>query len=300
MSTAKEIKRRIKSIKNTAKITKAMELISTIKMKKTQDLANAKKAYALEIMKVFLKIESSLKDFPFFKAGKWNKTLWVIVTSNKWLCWWYNINVMKKVNSYVKETWEKMDFISVWKKWSQFVARTWNMLIADFSNEFTDNIEPYFTKKISKMICESFLSWEYKKVVIFYNHYVSTITQIAVVREFLPIQREDIIKYFKTIFWENLDVSKITHEKEINYEMEPSFEVIAHEVIPMILNMIFLDILLEAKASEHSSRMIAMKNAKDNANKYAVKLTVKYNKARQANITKEISEIVWGVESMKV
>jgi len=296
VANSKEIVRRIKSVKNTAKITKAMELISIVKMKKSQNLALEKKPFVEEILKVFLRIQGFLKDFPFFSTWKWEKTLWIIVTSNKWLCWGYNINIMKRINKYIKETDEKLDFIAVWKRWAQFVARTWNTLIADFSHDFSDNIIPYFSNQISRLVIEKFLYWDYKKVVIFYNHYVNTIKQIPVAREFLPLNSEYITKYLLDVLWDDFDLST---DIKIVYDIEPSTEEVAMRVVPMILDMMFYDILLEAKASEHSSRMIAMKNAKDNANKYASKLTLEYNKTRQAAITKEVSEIVSWVESIK-
>lgn len=303
MANSKEIKRRIKSIKNTWKITKAMELISTVKMKKAQDLALEKKAYIKSMLEVFLSISDSLSESKFFSRQKWWKTLAIIITSNKWLCWGYNINVMKKVNSYVK--WnpdEKIDFIAVWKKWAQFVWKTWNTLIADFSHEFSDNIDLYFAKSISRFVQEKFLTSRYSKVKVFYNHYVNTIKQISLEREFLPLTKVWIELYFKQVFWENFYEDKDYLKKDVkksNYTIEPSKQEVLDELLPMLIDSMFFDILIEAKASEHSSRMIAMKNAKDNANKYAFKLTLAYNKARQRAITKEVSEIISGVESMK-
>ena len=300
MANAKEIKRKIKSVKNTWKITKAMELISTVKMKKAQDLAVAKREYVLEILKIFIEIENSLKDLPFFNPNKNWKTLWVIITSNKGLCWGYNINVLKKVNSYLKETNKDLDYITLWKKAALFVARTWNNLLADFSETFTDNIEPVFSRKVSRELTKMFLSGEYKEVVVFYNYFVNTISQVPVARTFLPLDSKDIKDYLVSILKDHYDL-----EKELNknskkiYEVEPNHKDLAEHVIPMILDMMFYDILLEAKASEHSARMIAMKNAKDNASKIASKLTLIYNKARQAAITREVSEITAWVEAMK-
>lgn len=298
MANWKEIKRKIKSIKNTSKITKAMELISTVKMKKAQDLALEKKEYISWILKVIKNLNSSLSDNIFFNNNiKEGKTLWIIITSNKWLCWGYNINVMKKVNSYIKETWEKLDFVSLWKRWSSFIARTGNNIIADFSEDFTDNIDYHFSKSNSRFISEKFSSWEYIKVVVFYNHYVNTIKQIPVSREFLPLTNESIEKYFISILWEEYKKDQV--EQIFNYSIEPSVDELIEEVLPILIDSMFYDILIESKASEHSSRMIAMKNAKDNANKFASKLLLQYNKARQASITKEVSEIVSWVESMK-
>lgn len=302
MANAKEIKRKIGSIKNTAKITKAMELISTVKMKKSQDLAMEKRNFVLEMLKIFLRVEDYLSEFPLFSSkNSWTKTLAVVITSNKWLCWGYNVNVMKKVNSYVKETKEEMDYIAIWKKASNFVLKTWNNLIADFSDEFTDTLDPIFTKKISELIREEYLSWKYNKVVVFYNFYVNTIKQIPVAKVNLPIDSSDIKQYLISILEDHIDIEKEIQDMKSTYayDLEPSPEELVSNVIPMILDMMLFDVLLNAKASEHSSRMIAMKNAKDSANKIAKALTLKYNKARQASITSEVSEITAWVESMK-
>jgi F-type H+-transporting ATPase subunit gamma len=301
MAWAKEIKRKITSIKNTGKITKAMELISTVKMKKAQDVALAKKEFILEILKVFLRIREELSDFPLFQEQIGEKTLWVVITSNKGLCWGYNVNVFKKVNTYMKENQESIDFISLGKKAARFVAKTGNHLIADFSDIYTDSFEPIFIKNISKTIREEFLTGKYKKVVVFYTHYINTIKQVAIDWEFLPIDEKDIESYLVRVAGQFFDVNAETGHLDnlFWYDIEPSVSEIANEVIPMILDMMFYDIILEAKASEHSSRMIAMKNAKDNAKKIAGALTLKYNKARQSMITKEVSEITAGVESLK-
>jgi F-type H+-transporting ATPase subunit gamma len=142
------------------------------------------------------------------------------------------------------------------------------------------------------MITDEFLTGKYSKVVVFYNYFVNTITQTPVSREFLPLSAFEIKKYLVSIVKGHYDLDKELSSKKIsNYEIEPSIEDLAEHIIPMILDMMFFDILLEAKASEHSSRMIAMKNAKDNAKKIADDLTLVYNKARQAAITREVSEI---------
>ena len=300
MANWKEIKRRIGSIKNTAKITKAMELISTVKMKKAQDLALEKKEYISGILKVIMNLNDSISENVFFEWTKNpSKTLWVIITSNKWLCWGYNINVMKKVNEYMKNNEnEQFEFVTLWKRWSQFVARTWNKILADFSENFTDNIDYHFSKNASRLISEKFSKEDFDKVVVFYNYYKNTITQIPVSRQFLPLTDDSIQDYFKATLGDDYVESEFRDES-YKYTVEPTVEELIDEVLPMLIDSMFYDVLIEAKASEHSSRMIAMKNAKDNANKFASKLQLQYNKARQAAITKEISEIVGWVESMK-
>lgn len=299
MSNAKEIQRKIGSIKNTSKITKAMELISTVKMKKAQDLALAKKDFVLEMLKVFTRIEEFLKDFAFFKRHESKKTLAVMITSNKGLCGGYNVNILKKVNEYVSENHdEEIEYITLWKKAAAFVARTGNTLMADFSPEFTDNIDPRFIKSVTSLIYDKYLTGEYGKVVVFYNYYVNSIKQVPVAREFLPIDDAAVKQYLEAIVDDEQALKDISHDVT-DYIIEPSMEAIAMDVIPMILDMMFYDIVLEAKASEHSARMVAMKAAKDNSKKIADMLTLKYNKARQGLITREVSEIVAGVESLK-
>jgi len=299
MANWKEIKRRIWSIKNTAKITKAMELISTVKMKKAQDLAIEKKEYISWILKLIMDLNDSLSKNVFFEwVDKPSKTLWIIITSNKWLCWGYNINVMKKINEYMKWNDEQIEFVTLWKRGSQFVARTWNKIVADFSENFTDNIDYNFSKNVSRFISDKFSNEWFDKVVVFYNYYKNTITQIPVARWFLPLTDDSIQKYFKATLGDNY-VAPDNIDESYKYTVEPTIEELVDEVLPMLIDSMFYDILIESKASEHSSRMIAMKNAKDNANKFASKLQLQYNKARQAAITKEISEIVGWVESMK-
>lgn len=302
MANWKEIKRRIKSIENTAKITKAMELISTVKMKKAQDTARAKKDFVISLLEVLAKMWATLDDFPLFEQEKKDeKTLWVIITSNKWLCWGYNVNTFKQVNNYIKENGDNIAFITCWKRWAQFISRTWFDIISDFSENFSDNMSYEFSKNISKLFLEKFQDWSYWKIVIFYTHFVNTLVQIPMSREFLPIRKDDIKQYLSWVLGK--EKCKFLQEDENNkenvYNFEPTKEEILKEVMPMIIDMMFYDVLLEAKASEHSARMIAMKSAKDNAKKYASRLTLEYNKTRQASITSEVSEIVSWVESMK-
>ena len=159
---------------------------------------------------------------------------------------------MKKVNSYLNETGESMDFVTVWKKWSQFVARTWNNLVADFSSDFSDNIGSVFTKDISRLLREEFLTWKYGKVVVFYNYYVNTIKQIPVAKTQLPISANDLKDYLQSIAWEHYDLEKEIQVEDDTYfyDVEPSPEEVANQVIPVILDMMFYDTLLDAKASD--------------------------------------------------
>lgn len=303
MANTNEIRDKIKSIKNMWKITKAMEIVSTVKMKKAQDLALEKRDFVLEMLKVFLKLEDFLSNYPLFSSAKdSDKTLAVIITSNKWLCGSYNVNVMKKVNSYLKETKEQADFVVLWKKASAFVWKTWWNMIADFSEDFTDVLDPIFTKKISEFIRGEFIKGKYKKVVVFYSFFINTIKQIPVATVHLPISAKEIKDYLYSVLENSVDIEKEIEkhmESALSYDIEPSPEDLVWNVVPMILDMMFFDMLIDAKASEHSARMIAMKNAKDAAQKISSTLTLRYNKARQAAITNEVTEITSWVEALK-
>lgn len=151
------------------------------------------------------------------------------------------------------------------------------------------------------MLMTEFLTGKYKKVKVFYNFFVSALTQIPMARDFLPISQEGVKNYLLKVAGKHFDLDlQLQKCQEMGeYEVEPSKAALAEQVLPIIIHMMFFDILLEAKASEHSSRMVAMKNAKESANKIAKNLTLAYNKARQAMITREVSEITAGVESMK-
>jgi F-type H+-transporting ATPase subunit gamma len=158
-----------------------------------------------------------------------------------------------------------------------------------------DPLTPAESRRMVRAIVDLWKLGEYSKVSIIYNHYVSAIAQVPTVKTLFPINRDDIFT-----FLERYAGGKYKEESyDGAYVIEPDVETIVNMTIPLILDGIVHETLLEAKASEHAARMVAMKNAKDSANKKATGLTLVYNKTRQAAITKEVSEIVSGVESMK-
>ena len=158
-----------------------------------------------------------------------------------------------------------------------------------------DPLTPAESRRMVRAVIELWKSGAYSKVSIVYNQYVSAITQIPIVKTLFPIQRETIFSFLEKVVGHGYEPESYEGE----YTIEPDAETIVTMTIPLILDGIIHETLLEAKASEHASRMVAMKNAKDSANKKASGLTLIYNKTRQAAITKEVSEIVSGVESMK-
>lgn len=290
MATGKEIKARIKSVKNTGKITKAMELISTVKMKKAQDLAVHARPLSLEAARIFAHLDLAASNPTSF-----GKELVLIVSSNKGLCGGYNVNVFKEVTRLTRENPNtKFEFVTAGKRSRDFVARTGNVLLSDFSEVVKDTIHPADSKAVSRFLQNAFKDGSYDRVRVIYSHYISAINQRAVTKTLFPLSKTEITEFF-----DSLGIPTQTESTVTEYEFEPSKAMIIQEVLPLIYDLIVHEALLEGKASEHASRMIAMKNAKDSANKKVKLLTLTYNKARQAAITKEVSEIVSGVESMK-
>lgn len=303
MPSGKEIKAGIKSVTNTKKITRAMELISTVKMKKAQESVLGSRPFAIAALRIFASVSESFGDIPSLAghAHTTKRELLVVISSNKGLCGGYNVNTFKKVAQYRKEHPEMhLDYITIGKKAREFVLRTGGNLVADFSDAMKDAIEIRDVKPVSSMLREVFTKQVHEKlnydaIKIVHSYYVSAINQKAIIKQFLPLDRADIMEFLSEIVGQ--DTSTLSEPQE--YTIEPDTETIVNEVIPMILSMLLYEILLESKASEHSARMVAMKNAKDSATKKVSALTLSYNKARQASITKEVSEIVSGVESMK-
>lgn len=298
MPAGKQILDRIKSVKNTGKITRAMELISTVKMKKAADIALGARPFAMEASGIFSRVAEEISMSPYVegkekKSKKKLKTLIVVITSNKGLCGAYNINVFREVIKQTKGT--KTDCITIGKKAREFILRTGHSLVADYSETFKDDPTPAQVKSISASIRELYLSWEYSGVKVIYSFYISAIAQKAVTRPFLPVSKESLSAFLEEIT--GSIISPVTYSGE--YKIEPSKQAVADRIVPLILDLMFHEMLLEAKASEHAARMVAMKNARESSQTKVKELTLIYNKARQAAITKEISEIVSGVESMK-
>lgn len=228
------------------------------------------------------------------------RELVILVASQKGLCGGYNVNVYKKATEYVRDDTDtpytrEYDYITIGKRARDFILRTGQSLLADFSDEIRDPLTPSESRRMVRTIIEEWKTGKYSKITIIYNHYISAITQLPVAKTLFPLNRDDIFS-----FLEKVSGGQYPKDEYLgDYTVEPDVHTIVEAAIPMILDGIVHETLLEAKASEHAARMIAMKNAKDSANKKASSLTLVYNKTRQAAITKEVSEIVSGVESMK-
>lgn len=275
-----------------------MELISTVKMKKAADLALGARPFALEASSIFSRVADEISMSPYIegkekKMKKKRKSLVIVITSNKGLCGAYNINVFRQL---LREgAGGDYECVTIGKKAREFVLRTGHHLVADYSDTFKDDPTPAQVKSISANIRELYLTGEYADVKVIYSFYISAISQKAVTRPFLPVSQETLSAFLEEIT--GSVISPLTYSGE--YKIEPSKQAVADRIVPLILDLMFHEMMLEAKASEHAARMVAMKNARESSGTKVKELTLVYNKARQAGITKEISEIVSGVESMK-
>lgn len=278
MANIRLIKRRIKSAGNIAQISKALELVSASKMKKAQAQALSGKLYAQKIYTMVLhladKVSASIHPLLMRPEVLTGKRLAIVISSNKGLCGGLNNNLFRfilreypKLNAY--------DFVSLGTKGSEFLARAHTNLISDFSDSYPfSNIVPAITELVSR----EFLAGKYDGVELVYNNFISALKQQPLKKSILPLTIE--IK----------DTEKI--EKVPEFKVEPNVKEVFNTLLPHYLENQIRDAILQAEASEHSARMIAMHNATDNAMTLTSELTLIYNKARQEKITTEISDIV--------
>ena len=282
MASGKEIKARIKSIKNTGKITKAMELISTVKMKKAQESVISLRPFALAALEILSRVSHEESVLGVYgTAPEATRELIILVAAQKGLCGGYNVNVFKKATEYIRDDKDtpytrEYDYITIGKRSRDFILRTGQSLLADFSDEIKDPLTVAESRRMVRFAISEWKTGKYSKLSIIYNHYVSALTQLPVVKTLFPINRADITAYLTAIAG-----SVPTNERDVAYTIEPDVAMIVDYTIPMVLDAMIHETLLESRASEHAARMVAMKNAKDSANKKGASLTLIYNKTRQ-------------------
>ena len=284
MPSTRDIRRRIRSVKNTAQITKAMQMVASSKMRKAQMAALAGRPYASLMNKMLAHVVGNAGDFAhaLMEKREVKQRAVILVSTDKGLCGALNSNLTREAAKFDKTT---TVFISAGKKGSQFVARTKRQLAA----EFTYKDAPLFAeaRAISKFAQQMFIKGEVDAVDILFTNFISTLNQKPEVLPLLPIGEVKGVQAGV----HGHETSVVLEKSELEYLFEPSAEGVMGSLLPHYMNFQVYQILLEAKASEHSSRMVAMKNATDNAKQLIKDLTLEYNKLRQANITKELLEI---------
>lgn len=284
MPNLREIRRRIKSVKNTRQITKAMELVAASKMKKAQQAAISGQPYAALLAETLSHISSRIEelDHPFFKEREVKTRGIIIVSTDRGLCGPLNGNLIREIlNSE-----DNMKFVSVGRKGRQFLSRTGRDLLADF--EIGDAVKYTKVKQLTEFMIDKYLSGEVDTVEILYPRFVNVLTQAPSFGKLLPITGlDDMITELRGKDAQPFESSK----DDRNFVFEPDPISILNDLLPLFVDRQAYQAILSARASEHSARMVAMKTAKDNASKLLDSLTLQFNKARQAAITQEILEI---------
>ncbi|HEX2750332.1 MAG TPA: ATP synthase F1 subunit gamma [Verrucomicrobiales bacterium] len=290
MPSTRDIRRRIKSVKSTAQITKAMQLVAAAKMKKAQDQATNGRPYADLMNKVLVSLKEKAEDnaHPYFSPGTGGKTLILVITSDKGLCGALNTNLLRKVSqaNYAAET---TDYVTIGRKGAASLGRLKKNLLADFP--IKDPAKFLDVRTVGKFLQEKYLTGEYSKVLVAFNNFVNTATVIPSVEQLLPINPVTLGGKRSYEGHGQGEIVDATQGPVVEYTFEPSSGEVFNTVLPQYVNNTLYQMLMEARASEHSSRMVAMKNATDNAKQMLKDLSLEYNKLRQAAITNELLEI---------
>jgi F-type H+-transporting ATPase subunit gamma len=293
MPSTRDIRRRIKSVKNTAQITKAMQMVAASKMRRAQAAALAGRPYATLMNEVLSAVVGGSSDFnhPFLDKRDGKRRCVILVSTDKGLCGGLNSILTREAAKTPQDT----VFVAAGRKGSQFIARTKRKLVAEFS--FKDIPAFAEARAISKFAQDIYLKGDVDQVDILYTKFVSTLVQKPETLQLLPVAE---IKPVTAGVGADARTGEAPAQQGSHGEFvfEPDAGQVLGALLPHSLNFQVYQILLESKASEHSARMVAMKNATDNAKQFIKDLTLEYNKLRQANITKELLEITSAAMAM--
>jgi len=299
----KDIKIKIKSVDRTRKVTKAMESVSAVKMRKSQIRAITSRPYASSALSILERMSVSLSSLkhPLTVMRPVKKAAIVVVTSDKGLCGILNAAVVKSAYTLAESLEIPREAISIYafgRKGAEFFDRRGYQILGKFEN-VSDDVSIADLALVSNDIARAFLGKEFDRVDVVYTNFKSTFEQSAIAHKVLPLSIETVSEIVSGIAPVKGKFAAVERVKgPASYTAEPSQEVVVDALIPRLVSVLFFHALLESKASEHSARMVAMKNASDKSRDLSKLLTRKYNKARQALITREVSEIVGGIEAM--
>jgi F-type H+-transporting ATPase subunit gamma len=274
MANTLDIRRRIRSVKNTSQITKAMQMVAASKMRKAQAAALAGRPFQDLMWRVLASLRGRVNpnDHELLRIRPIQRELVVVLSTDKGLCGALNTNLFRELINLDPQ---KTLFVSCGRKAVQFLARTKRNLVADFPLGETPTIRE--VRPIGAFCREKFVSGEVDQVRVLYSYFVNTLNQAPTLRSLLPLPVEE------------LGLHLTEHGTE--YIFEPDEASVLSSILPLYLNFQLLQMVLDSRASEHSARMVAMKNATDNAKELVKNLTLEYNKIRQAGITTELLEI---------
>jgi F-type H+-transporting ATPase subunit gamma len=318
MNSARDIKRRIKSINNTKKITRAMEMVSAAKMRRSVASVVGIRPYAHSAWSVLTNLARAFKDHQtgLLEVREVKSVLVLVISSNRGLCGSFNAQVSKKIKdeimnpeklkinrigdkkleSTVPNADLKIDFITIGKKGEAMVRRMNKEVVATFPElTYLPKIED--VRAVAKIVIADYLAKKYDKVAVIYTDFVSAINQQTKIRQILPVSKVDIEKQIAEM--DSAAKEYGLKEPEIEYKIEPSPKELLDYIFPRLIEMQIYHAILESNASKESSRMLAMRNATDAAGEMADGLTLAYNQLRQAKITQEIAEISAGKATLE-
>ena len=286
MASTRDIRRRIKSVKNTRQITKAMELVAASKMKKAQQAALSGRPYAELMARMLATLADRVEEaqHPFLVKRDVKTRGIILITSDKGLAGPLNANLFKLVT----EIKTPAKYAVIGRKGAQFIARTQRQLLADFT--VSDRVAFAEVKVVAEFMVKQYLEGVVDTVEIIWPRFRNTLVQVPTLLPLLPLSSvKDVVNDLRSDAGHSAESAKSGLDQQMIFE--PNAETVLNALLPLYVNREIHQQVLDAKASEHSARMVAMKTAKDNATKLLGDLTLEYNKARQAAITQEILEI---------
>ena len=290
MASLDDLKKRITSVKSTQKITKAMKMVAAAKLKRAQESAEKGRPYSEKMNNVILNLSNGISDKDnapklLSGSGKEQIHLCVVMTSDRGLCGGFNANIIKKAKSHfarLAREGKELKIVTVGSKGNDQLKRAYgDKIIENISFKNSKNANYFDADKVGKIIIEKFEKEEFDICTIFYNQFKNVITQIPQAQQIIPLNTVD-------------DENK----SDETYEFEPDEDEILNNLLPKNISTQIFKAMLENSASEQGARMSAMDNATRNAGEMVDKLTIEYNRSRQAAITKELIEIISGAESL--
>ena len=299
MPNTRDIRRRIRSVKNTAQITKAMQLVAASKMKKAQEQALAGRHYAdiLNAVLVDLKAETEEDAHPLLQVREGERELMIVITTDKGLCGAMNTNLLREVTTRASD---ETSFVTIGSKGRGTLSRLKKDLVADFTVH--DPLRFADVKPVGKFVMDRFLAGECDRVTVAFTNFINTLSQVVMLETLLPINPIDLGKDRDFIGMGEKE-EDLPEKPEGpgggGFIFEPTPESVLDTAVPQYLNYEIYQMVLESRASEHSSRMVAMKSATDNAEELIKDLTLEYNKVRQAAITSELLEISTAMKALE-
>jgi F-type H+-transporting ATPase subunit gamma len=307
MASPREIKKRIKATRNIAQITKAIEAVAAVKMRKSQEVALRARPYALAALEVLrgVSAKKGSTDYvhPLLTARPVKKTCLVVVTSDKGLAGAFNSNVLRRAQEFIAAESRPVELITVGRRGRDFFRKRRTEIREDLTG-IGDYISPEETRSIARRLEELYREETCNRVVAVFTNFISVLRQEVTVEQLLPFSQDEVERRIAATIpqrgrYAHMPEALGTSTGVQEYLYEPGPNEVLDAILPLLLEVAVYHMVLEANASEHSARMVAMKNASENAGELIDSLTLKYNKARQEQITKELTEITAGAAALE-